>query len=402
MSKLNSKKKLTLKRTNEIKHVEPVSSTENSNKTLDDPDQSSSSNGSLFVDNDFQKMIGGLELLNNANEKKFRIINKRIFLTYPSHIDPETWLEWYGSNKSFKNGNKKIERYSIVHEVGKTGHKHTHILLEFNGRFDSTNSRIFDYHELHPNIRKVTSTDHWNNCVKYLSKQNTPYTNIQNVQNVIEKLWENKNVSEALLNVCTNLSEVGGIIAAMDRKPLDLEDEPETSWFPWQQELYDELSVKCTDDRKIIWYYDDEGCSGKTKFSIHMGRYKGAITSTNSDPYHVATIIDGFVKQKGRDSILIIIFNFTRDYNNHKIYSAIEQCKDGMITVSKYHSRTLYFDSPHVVVFSNAPPHLDKISKDRWEIRKIDKNRKSDGKSVIEVTKYSGEKGLNDFKSLIL
>ena len=49
-------------------------------------------------------------------------------------------------------------------------------------------------------------------------------------------------------------------------------------------------------------------------------------------------------------------------------YGALEQLKNGMIYSGKYEGGTCLFDNPHVIVFANEPPKIEKMSLDRWKI----------------------------------
>ena len=302
----------------------------------------------------------------------FRLQNSRIHLTYPDHFDPQILFNFLTSiSKS------DISNYSIVNETGSTGHKHTHCLLKFSKLLQTKNPRFFDFQSSHPNIKIVSSDLHWNNCILYHKKQNSPFTNISlsssfsspSHQEHIQAVWNSKNVSDAVLNVCQSVKSVGGVIAAFNCKPIDYGPEPSRDWRPWQNDLYLELSSK-PDDRSILWYWDPIGSAGKTFFAKHMGMYKGAFITTTGNVYHVATQLQD-VMQNG-DSILSVIFNFSRQSEAHKVYQAIEQLKDGVISSQKYHGKTLFFNSPHVVIFANYFPDVSQISLDRWKIRIID------------------------------
>lgn len=308
----------------------------------------------------------------------FRLANRRIHLTYKSHIDPETWLSWA------KIRNFPIDLYSIVHEIGEDNYKHTHILLDAgkSKKFISSAPRCFDWTDsftneiIHPNIKTITTNKHWENSVTYHHKQNKPFTNIVkplNTKETIENIWKCDKVSDALLTTCKTLKEVGGVIAAFNCKPDEYGLEPEIEWRPWQQDLYEELKQK-PDDRRILWYFDPAGGSGKTLFTKHMGKYKGAFVSTKANVYHVATSIDEFIKKNG-NSILIVIFNFTRQQECHNVYQALEELKDGLVTSEKYKGKTTFFDSPHVVVFANYMPEIKHLTIDRWDIRTIQNNK---------------------------
>lgn len=303
--------------------------------------------------------------LPNIDDTSFRIQNKQLHLTYSTHLDHDSFIDWFSSKFP-------LDIYSFVHETGDSNYPHTHILIRFKKCFQSRNSRVFDFNNLHPNIRKVISDTHWHNCVKYHSKQGSPITNIPIITPTVspaELVWSHDSLQDALLNTCTKLSQAGGVIALWDAKPSDYGVEPDVTWRPWQKDLYQEITVPCTDDRKVIWYYDPLGHSGKTFFAKHMLMYHKAFVSTKANAYHVATALQRELFTGNK--VLIVIFNFTRQTENHKVYQCIESLKDGLITAEKYRGNTICFSSPHVVIFANYLPDTSKMSQDRWDIRTV-------------------------------
>ena len=344
-----------------------------------------------------------------STDTKFRINNKKFHLTYKDHIDPEEWLKWIKKERKSDN----VVKYSIVNEVGESGYKHTHILVEFDNKINSSQVKIFDFEALHPQIEKVTTKIHWNNTVIYHKKQSVPFTNIveedksannskhecnepscmkckilhekknnycdEHLEEMdkredfgVDEIWKYSSISEALKAKAgsLNINKIGQIAQAMKYKPKDRRDEPKIEWRSWQEDLYKEVIQKCDNDRSIIWYFDEKGGSGKTVFAKHMGMYQKAFCTTQMDAYHTATIIATSVD--AGDPINLVILNLARSQESHKIYQGLEMIKDGMVTSQKYVGQTMFFDSPHVVVFANFLPDQSKCSKDRWDIRILD------------------------------
>ena len=120
--------------------------------------------------------------------KNYFIINHNKFhITYKTHIDIEEWIIW--ASKKFST----IENYSFVNGIGDDTNKylHTHILVEFKNNIKGKTYQIFDYKlkedndywsniywekyreddekvkGIHPNVKLVTDTRYWNNCINY-------------------------------------------------------------------------------------------------------------------------------------------------------------------------------------------------------------------------------------------
>lgn len=321
----------------------------------------------------------GLSELKNVDDNKFRLLNTRIHLTYEGHIEPPAYIAWIRD----KFRKRELVQFSVVQEVGETGYEHTHVLLKFDKKIDIKNCRAFDYDLTHPNIKKVLNNTHWNNVVAYHCKQGTPYSNIgatKSVRDEIEEIWTYDTVSDAILNACKSIKEVGGTIAAFNCKPIDYGKEPDDIILrPWQKKQMEIMEEKPHPDM-IDWIWDPYGLAGKSFFSKYMGMYKGSFVTTSANIYHVATQLQQVIN-RSKKSVLACIFNLTRqtDKDTKKIYASVEALKDGMVSVQKYRGETLFFPTPHVVVFANHLPKLHKLTPLKWHLKIMDK----DGKNFV-------------------
>lgn len=141
--------------------------------------------------------------------------------------------------------------------------------------------------------------------------------------------------------------------------------------FTWQRDLAAELEQPA-DDRKIIWYQDRVGGSGKTAMArfIMVEFSRKAIFLSGGCAKDVLYQV---VKQKEDPSV--IIFNLARTAEGKVSYQAIETVKDGMVQSGKYEGGFKMYNPPHVIVFANWPPDFNALSQDRWELRELDNNR---------------------------
>lgn len=132
------------------------------------------------------------------------------------------------------------------------------------------------------------------------------------------------------------------------------------------------------DDRKIHWYWDENGNIGKTTLakSICLRYPKKALFlggKGNDVKFGVKSFLDN-----EENELKICIFHFTRSVENFVSYEAIESIKDGIFFNSKYESGMVIFNSPHIICFANFKPHEDRLSKDRWVIKDLSKTNKDD------------------------
>lgn len=141
-----------------------------------------------------------------------------------------------------------------------------------------------------------------------------------------------------------------------------------TYW--WQTELVDIVS-KDPDDRTIHWYWSENGGVGKTAFCKYLTIKHDAIALSGKaqDMFHA---IISYQEKNDRLPELIVI-PLPRSFNCEFLsYTGIESVKDMYFFSGKYEGGQVCGNSPHVIVFANEPPDKSKMSKDRWNIVKID------------------------------
>jgi len=159
-----------------------------------------------------------------------------------------------------------------------------------------------------------------------------------------------------------------------------------TVLYPWQKGVVDVISLPCTNERVVYWLWGATGNIGKTAFTKWAAVHLGATVIRGGALKDIAFSIP--------DDPKIIIFDITRTVEGRVNYEALEACKDGMIFSAKYESRMKVFNSPHVLVFANFEPELDKLSKDRWEVINLE------GKSSVSVSASKPKGFFDDFVRL--
>jgi Putative viral replication protein len=136
--------------------------------------------------------------------------------------------------------------------------------------------------------------------------------------------------------------------------------EPEEGFVPrkWQADLIRE--VDCTaDDRTIIWVTDVQGGRGKTRLATHLIRNYGAVQLSGQ--------IKDMAYAYSRQRASIVLFDITRaaqECTGH-LYTMAEMLKSGRLFSTKYRSKQIMFQPPHVVVFSNQTWDRSLFSNDR-------------------------------------
>ncbi len=137
----------------------------------------------------------------------------------------------------------------------------------------------------------------------------------------------------------------------------------------WQADLQDTLRDR-PDDRTIFWYWCTTGGSGKTAFAKHRVLSTGSALYVQGGKRDIAYAIGAYIESEGKGPREVYI-DVPRAGMQGISYPAIEGIKNGIMFSSKYESRQIIFDCPHVCVFANAPPREDQLSMDRWVIEEL-------------------------------
>lgn len=149
-------------------------------------------------------------------------------------------------------------------------------------------------------------------------------------------------------------------------KPLILL-EPGT-FYAWQIDIINIINNP-TDDRTIYWFWEPNGCAGKTAIAKYIcAKYNAIVLSGKSCDCKNGILQYKLTKQHYPD---IIIFNIPRCNQNHISYEAVESIKDGFFFSGKYEGGMCIFNSPHVIIFANEEPDNNAFSNDRWQIHRI-------------------------------
>lgn len=135
--------------------------------------------------------------------------------------------------------------------------------------------------------------------------------------------------------------------------------------YEWQREL-EEIILSEPDDRTVLFYVDPAGGNGKTwfqrRFLTRFPDRTQILSSGKRDD--IAHAID-----ETKD---VFFFNIPRGSMENLQYSVLEQLKDRMVFSPKYCSKTKIFErQPHVVVFCNEHPDMEKMTPDRYFIKEF-------------------------------
>ena len=139
-----------------------------------------------------------------------------------------------------------------------------------------------------------------------------------------------------------------------------------TCLYEWQAKVL-EIYNSEPDGRTCHWVVDVEGGKGKSSFCKYMAVKYNVPTIQGGKLADIINVIFNL----DMNAIRMVLIDVPRNLKNNVSYSAIECILNGMITNTKYETGLKVFNPPHVVVFSNYYPVMDKLSMDRWKIMEL-------------------------------
>lgn len=290
---------------------------------------------------------------------KFKIQTRRYLLTYKTHIKKEEMDDFLFDLVKGKVSKFNEDNYEVViaHENGdkQCPYKHTHVYLDTGSRFCSSDPRIFDFGEIHPNIKAVTKTP--DKVKSYLGKEDPDNAHLVEKRTMLDSLLNAKTDKDAAKLYAKPQEMLAAVEVRKkfgEKQRLRILDEFEPCG--WQLKVLKELSF-APDPRKIQWRWEPDGGVGKSEFCqwlLAAEPEDTAYLSCVGSAYHMATIIQGELDRGWNSHCLLI--NLSRNAKGKDfMYSTLEQIQDGIFTSQKYQGRTMQYNRPHIYIFANWP-----------------------------------------------
>lgn len=155
-------------------------------------------------------------------------------------------------------------------------------------------------------------------------------------------------------------------------RPLLRFERHELRW--WQQCIFASVVEPCCRcDRSIRWYFDEGGNIGKSFLTKALVDSDIETIVVSGEAKDVKYAVQQAV-QNGKPP-QVVILDVPRTNRGSVSYQAIEKIKDGCFFSGKFEGSMVRFNTPHVLVFANHPPRVERFSVDRWQIfwwREID------------------------------
>jgi hypothetical protein len=147
--------------------------------------------------------------------------------------------------------------------------------------------------------------------------------------------------------------------------------------WDWQQSVI-EIS-KNFNDRDVNLIYDKKGNNGKsTLASICELKMNGIDLPPINDMKELIQTMCNICESKDLRNPNPIFMDLPRAMDKDRlngIYTAIEQIKKGKLYDLRYKYKCYWIDSPCIWVFTNREPDENLLSRDRWKIYEIKKQK---------------------------
>lgn len=316
--------------------------------------------------------LSGINLGTSIPDSGFSLANQYILLTYKGLLPKDEVILYLENTVRVQCPAVQMGLIRCAHEQGSTGYEHTHIFCNFTKRFQSKSCRVFDFEGIHPNIQRLNTKEHQKNAKRYLGKVDPDNADMLLADQSIADRFSSYNTLTEALGSVQRLNEVQGAITMFRHVHIRPQRVLIQEMRGWQVNLHRELEEK-GDSRRIVWYVDKAGKSGKSEFQRHMMRTDPGkvFCSTALDSCRdAATVIKGALDAGWSGNTYMI--NLTRSQEaNTRMYNYLEQIRDGFLTATKYEGGSVDFDIDHFVVFANWYPNIDALSSDRWCVREL-------------------------------
>lgn len=258
------------------------------------------------------------DTVNTVDTEPRNTMRRGWFFTWNSY--PEDWKQIIRIN---------CEKFVAQPEVGDTGNHHIQATIYFkNARTHEQCRKIFPGANIKP-IKNAMAA--MNYCRKHETRT------AEGIDNVVKKVKD-----------------------PLEGKLL----------HEWQTMVLNRIAEPAQ-DRTINWIVDEVGNAGKTALAKHL-------CLTRDDCLYLtgkcADMKYGVFKWLQKRTLKVAILDFTRSQESFISYQGIEEIKNGIFYNTKYESEMCIYDSPHVIIFANFWPEMDKLSADRWNIVDLNAN----------------------------
>lgn len=182
---------------------------------------------------------------------------------------------------------------------------------------------------------------------------------------------------------------IHGFTIQISRKSRLMKKYDAVIWKDWQSDILDIINND-PNDRTINWIVDEKGANGKSFLTKYLYLKYDAIVA-NGKKDNVYNQINNWLILHPDEDPRLIVLDIPRHNLEYINYGLLESIKNGLFYSGKYEGGICAFNSPHVFVFANVHPSMDKFTPDRWNIIDVSEKKEiPENDEIDEILKSSG------------
>lgn len=139
----------------------------------------------------------------------------------------------------------------------------------------------------------------------------------------------------------------------------------------WENYIKDKILDQEPDDRSIYWFWETEGCKGKTTFQKWIFQNYKNVIITSGKIADMKNSVLTYIQNTNMYPKYVLV-NIPRVNCGNVSIAGLECIKDMFFYSPKYEGGQVCGPNPHIIVFANERPDYDKLSQDRWKVKNLE------------------------------
>lgn len=182
-----------------------------------------------------------------------------------------------------------------------------------------------------------------------------------------EKLFDNADKAE----YCSKARTFDGRFREIWGFPIKFIQEI-PNMFDWELEILDMLNNNEPDDRTLHWYWEPDGCRGKTTFQKYIFTHFPDVVVLSGKSADMKNGIIEYYKTHCKLPKIVLV-NVPRSCLKYVSYTGLEEIKDMFFFSGKYEGGMVCDVNPWVLIFANEEPNYKTMSSDRFIVHNLSK-----------------------------
>lgn len=141
------------------------------------------------------------------------------------------------------------------------------------------------------------------------------------------------------------------------------------NFYDWEINILDMLKSP-PDDRTLHWYWEPDGCKGKTTFQKYVYTHLEDVVVLSGKAADMKNAIIEYANSNHKLPKIVLV-NVPRSCLKYVSYTGLEEIKDMFFYSGKYEGGMVCGKNPHVLIFANEEPNYKTMSSDRFIVHNL-------------------------------